>query len=313
MSIIKLPLLQFNQFQSATLFSLGSRAPGTYRLPLQIVGNSILSSLLVTEMDVGASIKVNYFQTTTGDEVNERSELQGHAIRTTVNSDADTIIVARAHFKPICEVIITGGNVKFGIMGTMISAFSYTDGVFDAVSNSNPTSVGLIASERTLTPDESTQIKRLTAISSGTKTALDVSLHDENGIPYSRANPIQVVVIESEGTEINNHFVSASVSSDAQVNLDYTASVGNKFQFSQFHGSASGRAKFEIKTESGPSTGVFLTRFVLFNSSINPNVEITLKENIEVPSGTKVRVTITNRDNQSQDVYATISGHEESI
>ena len=124
MSVINLPLVQISEFQSIILFDLSSRGPGTYRLPLQVKGNSILSSLLVTEVDTGATIKVNYFQTTSGNDVNERSELAGHIIKTSPSSDSDTIIVARMHFKPVCEVIIEGGNVKFGVMVTMVSAFA---------------------------------------------------------------------------------------------------------------------------------------------------------------------------------------------
>ncbi len=124
MSIINLPFVQFGEFQSITLFEIDSRAPNTYRIPLQVRGNSILSSLLVTEMDPGATIKVNYFQTTSGNLISERSELSGHTIKTLPDMEADTIIVARMHSKPVCEVIIEGGNVKFGLMATMVSAFA---------------------------------------------------------------------------------------------------------------------------------------------------------------------------------------------
>jgi hypothetical protein len=124
MSIINLPFVQFGEFQSITLFEIESKAPNTYRIPLQVKGNSILSSLLVTELDPGASIKVNYFQTTSGNITTERSELTGHTIKTLPDNEADTIIVARMHSKPVCEVVIEGGNVKFGLMATMVSAFA---------------------------------------------------------------------------------------------------------------------------------------------------------------------------------------------
>lgn len=124
MSIINLPFVQFGEFQSITLFEIESRAPNTYRIPLQVKGNSILSSLLVKELDPGATIKVNYFQTTSGNVTTERSELSGHTIKTVPSNEADTIIVARMHSKPVCEVVIEGGNVKFGLMATMVSAFA---------------------------------------------------------------------------------------------------------------------------------------------------------------------------------------------
>lgn len=124
MSVVNLPLVQIREFQTQELFPLRTVSPGTYRVPLQIQGNSLLSSLLVTAVDRDATIKVNYFQTTTGDETDERSELVGHLVRTSASSSADTIIVARVHLKPFCEVVISGGNVTFGLMVTMVSAFA---------------------------------------------------------------------------------------------------------------------------------------------------------------------------------------------
>lgn len=124
MTITDLGLVQIRQFETQILFPLRQVGPGTYHIQLQIEGNSILSSLLVTELDMDASITVNYFQTTTGSEDEERTPLVSHTTKTTGSSAADTIIVARVHLKPVCEVIITGGNVTFGLMATMVSAFA---------------------------------------------------------------------------------------------------------------------------------------------------------------------------------------------
>lgn len=124
MAVINLPLVQINEFQTVTLFDLSSRGPGTYRIPLQVQGNSILSSLLVTDIDVGATVKINYYQTTSGNERNERSELLSHNIRAIASDEADTIIVARMHFKPVIEAIVEGGNATFGVMVTVVSAFA---------------------------------------------------------------------------------------------------------------------------------------------------------------------------------------------
>jgi hypothetical protein len=124
MPVVTLPLVQVRQFQTQTLFALREVGPGTYHVPLQIEGNSILSSLLVTDVSLDASIQVNYFQTTTGDEEEERSPLVSHTAKTSGSMAADTIIVARVHLKPVCEVIITGGTVTFGLMVTMVSAFA---------------------------------------------------------------------------------------------------------------------------------------------------------------------------------------------
>lgn len=184
------------------------------------------------------------------------------------------------------------------------------DGVYNASTNTQPANIGVVAAARTATPGDSDQTKRITAISSGTVHALDISLHDEAGNPYSATNPLQVVMIESEGVEVNDYQVSSSVAAGASVDHDYTVTALKTLQLSQFHGTASGKAKFELKVETGVGTGTFLTRFVFFNSTAQPNADLTLKEHLAVAAGVRVRVSITNRDNQAQDLYSTVSGHE---
>lgn len=184
------------------------------------------------------------------------------------------------------------------------------DGVYDVSDNTEPANVGLVAAVRASSPSDADQTQRLTAITQGTVHALDVSLHDEEGQPYSATNPLQVVVIESEGVEVNNYQTSAAVASGASVDLDYTVTALKTLKLSQMHGSASGKAKFELKVETGVGSGTFNTKFVFFNSTAQPNVGLTLKEHIDVAAGVKVRVSVTNKDVQAQDVYVTICGHE---
>jgi len=184
------------------------------------------------------------------------------------------------------------------------------DGVYDDSANSEPANIGLVAAVRAASPADSDQTERLTAIAQGSVHALDVSLHDEDGNPYSATNPLQVVVIESEGVEINDYQTSAAVAAAASVDLDYTVTALKTLQLTQFHGTASGKAKFELKIETGVGAGTYDTKFVFFNSTAAPSVDISLKDPISVAAGVKVRVTITNRDTQAQDVYSTVSGHE---
>jgi len=51
-------------------------------------------------------------------------------------------------------------------------------------------------------------------------------------------------------------------------------------------------------------------KVVLFNSTANPNVEYEFSTPQIMPDTQSVKVTITNLDNQSQDVYSTIEGYE---
>jgi len=124
MSTINLPFVQIKQFETSILFPLRQVSPGKYVIPLMIEGNSILSSLLVTEVERGASITVTYFQTTTGDESSERTILTNHQTKTIGSDQAETITVSKVHFKPSVEVHIQNGNVTFGLMATMVSSFT---------------------------------------------------------------------------------------------------------------------------------------------------------------------------------------------
>lgn len=201
----------------------------------------------------------------------------------------------------------SGGNevLRLSELGAVIP-----DGVYHATNNTDPGNVGLIAHTRAATPADTDQGIRLTGISNSTVHALDVAIRDEAGVPYSSSNPMPVVAVESEGDEINNYNTAAAVAAAATSNHDYTVTALKTFILTQIEATASGKAKIEVQIESGVATNVFATRFVKFNSTPNPNMGITLKEPISVAAGVRVRVIRTNKDNQAQDLYSTISGHE---
>jgi|GEM_PF-1262698 len=243
MSVINLPLVQFGEFQSITLFDLETRGPGTYRVPLQVRGNSILSSLLVTEIAIGATVKVNYFQTTSGNEIQERSELAGHTIKTLPSMDSDTIIVARMHFKPICEVIIEGGNVKFGLMCTMVSAFAS-----DIESSLFRDQQSFIGSERgipLITVDDETDSFRF--------------LRSRNG---------KIITSESEGEDFHIQH-SDSVNGGEKKTIIAHECFSKALKISQIFVSALGDFKFDVRV-NGRLTSVLRT------SEKCPNGSLTL-------------------------------------
>lgn len=183
------------------------------------------------------------------------------------------------------------------------------DGVYHAANNSKPGNSGLIASSRNATPSDSTQTERITSITNSTKKCLDIALQDENGAAYTTLNPLPVTFVDSEGTEVNDYQADAGVAALSSANNDYTA-VGT-FVLTGWACSGSGKIKGELKIETGVATGVYTNRFVEFNSTANPNIYHDLREPIRVSAGVKVRLSVTNRDNQSQDLYSTIVGHEE--
>ncbi len=186
------------------------------------------------------------------------------------------------------------------------------DGIYDATDNTDPASVGLVALERNAAPADSQQVQRLTSRSNGTGSirSLDVSLLDENAEPFTASNPLPVTVVDSEGTEVNDYLASAAVAAGASANHDYTVTAGTTLKLTQVWASASGKMKVEVQVETGVGTGTFTSRFVAFVSASDNNVAVSIPEAISVAAGVRVRVIRTNRDNQAQDLYSTISGHE---
>lgn len=102
------------------------------------------------------------------------------------------------------------------------------------------------------------------------------------------------------GTSVNS-YNTATVASGATSNHTYT-STGN-FYLEQIQASASGKMKIEVQVNGS-------TRFVQFNSTANPNMSIILQQPILATTGQTVVIIRTNNDNQSQDLYSTISGYE---
>lgn len=186
------------------------------------------------------------------------------------------------------------------------------DGVYDVADNTKPGNVGLIASSRDAAVGDATQTERLTSVTDGggTVKALDVSLHDEDGEAFSATNPLPVTILDSEGVEINNYNTAAAVAAAATSNHDYTVTAATTFTFTQFHASASGKMKIVVSVETAVASGTFTPRWTMFNSTANPNMDKTIREPITVAAGVRVRIARTNLDNQAQDVYSTISGHE---
>jgi hypothetical protein len=184
------------------------------------------------------------------------------------------------------------------------------DGEYDAVNNSKPSRVGLMAHLRNLTPGLEQLLQPLTAVTNGMKRLLDVALHDENGDAFSTSNPLPVTNVDSEGDEINHFTMTNALAANASADHEYTITAGKLMKLSKIMASASGKLKAEVKVETGATTGIFETKFVKFNSTANPNLDFNVKELISVEEGAKVIVTLTNREPTAQSVYSTISGHE---
>jgi len=118
-------VLNLDQFETRQLLELESRGPGTYEVQMMIRGNSLLSSVFIKNISAGATLKVNYFDTSSGTvQDSERYNLQSHPLLTDADAGITSrIIVPRIHNKPIAEVIVTGGTVEFGVYITVVADF----------------------------------------------------------------------------------------------------------------------------------------------------------------------------------------------
>ena len=186
-----------------------------------------------------------------------------------------------------------------------------SNGDYDAATNKRPSSQGLITSDRSASPDETTMNKRPTSVAGNDdKIALDVAISDSNGNRIDKDNPLAVYLEESPADEIEDFNEAVDVASDASANHDYTVTALKEFRSLNAECSASGKAKFELQIESGVGAGTFSTVGVKFNSTSNPNVKFNLSKPKAVAAGVKIRIVKTNLDNQAQSIYSTINGVE---
>lgn len=186
-------------------------------------------------------------------------------------------------------------------------------GDYEVDENSKPASVAIIGHSRNASKTEAHQTKRISAIDSSEDsdvTALDVAIRDESGNAFTSDNPLPVFVAEHEGEEIIDYQTSASIGSDASVTHDYTVSASRTFIGDDVWATGSGKIKVEVSVETGIASGTFISKWVGFSSTANPNVAIPMSKKLKVSAGVRIRLTITNRDNQSQDLYSTLIGIE---
>jgi len=185
------------------------------------------------------------------------------------------------------------------------------DGDYDGSTNTNPSSTSLIAHDRDAIHDRTKQNQRVTATPGEDNTVnLDISLHDENGQNYDSDNPLPVTLEESEGDEIADFQTSAAVIKNATTDHDYTITAGKTFIADGIFISGSGKLKVEVQVETAVASGIFDTLFVAFNSTANPNIKIDLMKRSKILAGIIIRIILTNRDNQPQDLYSTLLGVE---
>lgn len=184
-----------------------------------------------------------------------------------------------------------------------------SNGDYDAGTNTEPSSTGVVAHDENATPDETHQNLRITASRTGTKTGMHVALLDEDSVPYSDTNPVPVAITENEGAEIHDFDQASAVAKDATADHDYVVANGVSVLLYGYRASGSGKVKAELQIGDGAVAEVFATKDVSFNSTATPNVSgdffrVPIKV-VGTANGTTIKLIKTNRDNQAQDLYST--------
>ena len=134
--------------------------------------------------------------------------------------------------------------------------------------------------------------------------SVQANLFDETGTAYSPTNPLSVEMVSDQaGDEVCDFNTTAAVAKNATVNHDYSVTAAKTLLGEQAWISGSGKLKAELFINGS------LT-FVGFNSTSNPNIEIPMKKLCKANAAEVVRIAITNRDKQAQDVYSTLTGLE---
>lgn len=195
------------------------------------------------------------------------------------------------------------------------------NGVYNVATNTEPSNVGVILHARAGTsalPGAADQIRRVTAViyDNGvdeTVVAQDVAIRDENGIPYSKDNPLSVTVEESPGDEIHDYLQSVDVTAAGGTNQHtFVVNDGETFLLEQILADASSAFKMTLEIGDGAASEAFTTKAVRFASEVNDNADVELKRAIKVigtANGTTVRVTVENRDEEDdQCIFTTIIG-----
>lgn len=108
MSVIRL-----RQNETAAVFELSEREPGTYLQPLVADGNAIVSTLYVDALSPGASVRVVFEDIGLSERPGDLITLGSHEIMTEAGSVSKTSIT-RFHNRPRVRVVVTGGTVSFG-------------------------------------------------------------------------------------------------------------------------------------------------------------------------------------------------------
>lgn len=242
-------------------------------------------------------------------------------VRTTGGIITDDIDSANIHAIDVASYMMAYDSAndqwdRLALDGGALLTKTDLDGVYAAVTNTDPDNVGVVWHTRLATPGDTEQTFRPTGVTGtddATVHAIDVALHDEDGNAYTASNPVPVSLVSTTiGDEVHdfNDNGAVDIAVDASVNHDYTVTALKTLILKQVYGSASGSASFKLQVETGVGTGLYDTKDYGFVSASNGNWERTFPDPIEVAAGVKVRIVKTNTDEDPMCVYSVFNGIE---
>jgi hypothetical protein len=200
------------------------------------------------------------------------------------------------------DVGVTQVGAPWTINLTEIGGSAYSEGQ-KTMANSAPV---VIASDQSPVAENITEI-----LGAAPSASNSLPVQITTGTAYvSETNPLPVE-LATAGTPVNDYKDATAIAASASDNHDYTVTALKTLHLTQLESASSGKAKMQVEIETGVATNVFTTHWVQFNSTANTNMSIHLAEHILVAAGVRVRLVMTNLDKQAEDIYSTISGHEE--
>jgi hypothetical protein len=133
-------------------------------------------------------------------------------------------------------------------------------------------------------------------------TAPTLTTGQQASLQLTSAGALLVSSTTSAITQTFTYVDNAAVASGSSV----SQSVAGPINLDQVMVSASGEVKILIAIGV---TGSEVTKLVAFTSAANKNFLFTFEDTYVIPSGSDVKVTITNRDTAAMDIYSTIVNH----
>jgi len=144
-----------------------------------------------------------------------------------------------------------------------------------------------------------------TALPSGTNAIGSVLANLQvASAPVTSSNPVPVTISSSSsGTAVQSFTDLSSIAVGSTATATYTVAASHTFNLQHLFISSSGKIKAVVSASGS-------TIFTGFNSTANPNIDITVVTAPLVAAAGTVTVAVTNLDLSAADAYVTIEGNQ---